>query len=66
MRQVRVWRADVVTVKNLFPFRYNFLRVNRKTLDVLSPGASSMDVSALDYRTIPRPIHPLDPLDSWR
>ncbi len=61
-----VWKADIIVVKNLFPFRYNFIGVNRKTFDVESPGASSVDVFALGYRSIPRPIYPLDEVTSWR
>lgn len=61
-----VWKADVVVVKNLFPFRYNFLLQNRKTVNVMSRGLSSTDVFALEYRLVPRPIYPLDPIDDWR
>jgi microcystin degradation protein MlrC len=61
-----VWRADIVVVKNLFPFRYSFLAVNRGTLDVETPGTSSVNVFELGYKKIPRPIYPLDPVESWR
>jgi microcystin degradation protein MlrC len=61
-----VWKADIVVVKNLFPFRYNYLLYNRKTVNVLSPGLSNTDPFALNYVTIPRPIYPLDKIDSWR
>jgi microcystin degradation protein MlrC len=61
-----VWKADILVVKNLFPFRYNFLAVNRGTLDVETPGTSGVDVFELGYRKISRPIYPLDPLESWR
>lgn len=61
-----VWKADVVVVKNLFPFRYNFLLQNRKTVNVMSRGLSSTDVFTLEYRLVPRPIYPLDPMDDWR
>ena len=61
-----VWKADIVAVKNLFPFRYNFLLYNRKTINVMSPGFSSIDPFALKYVNIPRPIYPLDKVDSWR
>ena len=61
-----VWKADILVVKNLFPFRYNFLAVNRGTLDVETPGTSGVDVFELGYRKIPRPIYPLDPVESWR
>jgi len=55
-----------VVVKNLFPFRYNYLLYNRKTVNVISPGLSNTDPFALSYAHIPRPIYPLDKIDSWR
>lgn len=61
-----VWKADIVAVKNLFPFRYNYLLYNRKTVNVMSPGFSSIDPFALNYVNIPRPIYPLDKIESWR
>lgn len=62
----RVTRADAVVVKNLFPFRYTYLLQNRKTLNVMTPGTTSVDVFELEYRRIPRPIYPLDDIDSWK
>jgi microcystin degradation protein MlrC len=61
-----IWKADIVVVKNLFPFRYNYLLYNRKTVNVISPGLSNTDPFALNYVNIPRPIYPLDKIDSWR
>ncbi len=61
-----LWKADIVVVKNLFPFRYRYLLYNRKTVNVMTPGISSIDVFSLDYTMIPRPIYPLDEIDSWR
>ncbi|MCU0365636.1 MAG: MlrC C-terminal domain-containing protein, partial [Bacteroidales bacterium] len=61
-----LWKADIVVVKNLFPFRYNYLLYNRKTVNVMSPGLSNTDPSALNYVNIPRPIYPLDKIDTWR
>jgi microcystin degradation protein MlrC len=61
-----VWKADIVAVKNLFPFRYHFLLYNRKTINVMSPGYSSIDPFALNYVNIPRPIYPLDKIEDWR
>ncbi len=61
-----LWKADIVVVKNLFPFRYNYLLYNRKTVNVMSPGLSNTDPFALNYVNIPRPIYPLDQIDSWR
>ena len=61
-----LWRADLVVVKNLFPFRYTYALYNRKTLEVITPGASDVDVFRLPYSLVPRPIYPLDPIESWR
>jgi hypothetical protein len=55
-----------VVVKNLFPFRFFYLLYNRKTVNVMTPGLSNVDVFSLDYRSIPRPIYPLDKIDTWR
>jgi microcystin degradation protein MlrC len=61
-----LWKADIVVVKNLFPFRYFFLLYNRKTVDVITPGTSNVDVFSVKYAKIPRPIYPLDKIDSWK
>ncbi len=61
-----VWKADVVVVKNLFPFRFFFILQNRKTVNVASPGISNVDPFALKYTKIPRPIYPLDKIADWR
>jgi len=61
-----LWKADIVVVKNLFPFRFFYLLYNRKTVNVMTPGLSNVDVFSLDYRSIPRPIYPLDKIDTWR
>ena len=61
-----LWAADIVVVKNLFPFRYRYLLYNRKTIDVVTPGTTNVDVFKLNYTTIPRPIYPLDKIQSWR
>jgi microcystin degradation protein MlrC len=61
-----LWKADIVVVKNLFPFRYYFLMYNRKTVNVISPGTTSIDVFSLKYKNITRPIYPLDEIPTWR
>ncbi len=63
---LNVWKADIVVVKNLFPFRYYFLPYNRKTFNVVSAGTTNIDVFQLHYKHIPRPIYPLDNISSWR
>lgn len=61
-----VWNADIVVVKNLFPFRFYFLPYNRKTIHIITPGLTSTDPKNLNYTKIPRPIYPLDEINSWR
>jgi len=61
-----LWKADIVVVKNLFPFRIWFLLYNRKTVDVATPGTTNINVFELEYKNIGRPIYPLDDIDSWR
>lgn len=61
-----LWDADIVVVKNLFPFRYRYILYNRKTVNVMSPGLSNTDPSGLFYRYITRPIYPLDTIDDWK
>ncbi len=61
-----LWKADIVVVKNLFPFRYRYILYNRKTVNVVTPGMSNTDLFTLEYKHIPRPIYPLDKIDSWR
>jgi microcystin degradation protein MlrC len=68
-----LWRADIVVVKNLFPFRYRYLWYNRRTMDVITPGVTNIDVFQIPYTKIPRPIYPLDkatmdenPALSWK
>ncbi len=59
-------KADLVVVKNLFPFRLFFLLYNRKTLNVATHGTTDLDVFKLNYQNIPRPIYPLDSITDWR
>ncbi len=61
-----LWKADVVVVKNLFPFRLYFWKYNRQTLYVKTEGVTNVDVFKLNYQHIPRPIYPLDKLESWQ
>jgi len=63
---LNLWKADIVVVKNLFPFRYYFLMYNRKTVNVISPGTTSIDVFSLKYKNITRPVYPLDEIPTWR
>jgi microcystin degradation protein MlrC len=61
-----LWKADVIVSKNLFPFRYRFLQYNRKTINVVSAGTTTIDVFSIKYNNISRPIYPLDRVDSWQ
>jgi len=61
-----IWSADIVVVKSIFHFRWRYLLYNRKTLYVKTVGTTNVDVRQLKYTNIPRPIYPLDDIDSWR
>lgn len=61
-----LWKADVIVVKNLFPFRLFFWKYNRQTLYVKTKGVTNIDVFKLNYQHIPRPIFPLDKMTTWR
>jgi microcystin degradation protein MlrC len=61
-----MWKANIVVVKNLFPFRVWFLKYNRKTINVITPGTTNIDVFSIKYNNISRPIYPLDQVDSWQ
>lgn len=63
---LNLWKADITIVKNLFPFRFKFLRYNRKTVNVVTNGITNLDVHTLKYEEVPRPIYPLDSIDDWR
>jgi microcystin degradation protein MlrC len=58
------WRADIVVVKNFFPFLMFFLPYNRKTIFVRTSGPTDFDAAfglAFDG-----PMHPRDAVDDWR
>lgn len=58
------WRADIVMVKNFFPFLMFFLPYNRKTLFVRTRGTTDFD--AAFQLAFDGPMHPRDPVDDWR
>jgi len=58
------WRADIVMVKNFFPFLMFFLPYNRKTIFVRTHGTTDFD--AAFGLTFDGPVHPRDPVDGWR
>jgi microcystin degradation protein MlrC len=59
-----VWRADIVVVKNFFPFLMFFLPYSRKTIFVRTRGATDFDAAfALAFDG---PMFPRDGVDDWR
>lgn len=58
------WKADVVMVKNFFPFLLFFLPMNRKTIFVRTKGVTDFD--AAFGLTFDGPVHPRDRVDDWR
>jgi len=59
-----LWKADLVMVKNFFPFLMFFLPYNRKTIFVRTSGSTDFDAA---YRlTFDGPMHPRDVVDDWR
>lgn len=59
-----LWKADIVVVKNFFPFLIFFLPYNRKTLFARTSGRSDFD--AAFTLAFDGPIHPRDVVDDWR
>lgn len=58
------WKADVVMVKNFFPFLMFFLPYNRKTIFVRTKGTTDFD--AAFELAFDGPMHPRDAIDDWR
>ena len=63
---LNLWKADIIVVKNLFPFRFRLAKYNRRSVNVLTQGITNIDVFQLKYEDVPRPIYPLDEFDDWR
>ena len=57
------WQADIVMVKNFFPFLMFFLPYNRKTVFVRTHGTTDFD--AAFQLSFDGPMHPRDPVDDW-
>jgi microcystin degradation protein MlrC len=57
------WHADIVMVKNFFPFLMFFLPYNRKTIFVRTKGTTDFD--AAFQLSFDGPMHPRDPVDDW-
>lgn len=58
------WQADVIVVKNFFPFRMFFLPLARLTLYVRTAGVTDFD--AAFQLTFAGPMHPRDAVADWR
>ncbi len=58
------WKADLIVVKNFFPFRMFFLPLSRLTLYVRTSGVTDFD-AAFQLR-FAGPVHPRDRVDDWR
>jgi len=59
-----IWKADIVVVKNFFPFLLFFLPYSRKTLFARTRGRSDFDAAfALAFDG---PMHPRDAVGDWR
>jgi microcystin degradation protein MlrC len=61
---LRIWPADVVMVKNFFPFLLFFLPYARKVLFVRTKGRTDLD-EALHVQYA-GPVHPQTKLSEWR
>ena len=59
-----IWKADIVVVKNFFPFLIFFLPYSRKTLFTRTQGRSDFD--AAFQLTFDGPMHPRDVVEDWR
>ncbi|MFK7929206.1 MAG: M81 family metallopeptidase [Myxococcota bacterium] len=59
------WKADVVVVTSLFPFRIFFAAMNRFTIYARTEGITDFDAA---LREIPwtTPVHPRDEIECWR
>jgi microcystin degradation protein MlrC len=58
------WKADIVMVKNFFPFLMFFLAYSRKTIFVRTQGTTDFD--AAFQLPFDGPMHPRDPVADWR
>lgn len=58
------WKADVLVVKNFFPFRLFFAAIARKTVNVRTEGITDFDaVNELEFR---EPLWPQTDVPAWR
>jgi microcystin degradation protein MlrC len=57
------WKADIIMVKNFFPFLLFFAPMNRKAIFVRTRGTTDFD--AAFKLTFDGPVHPRDPVADW-
>jgi microcystin degradation protein MlrC len=58
------WKADMVVVKSMFPFRWYFRKLNRKTIYARTRGVTDFDyMHRLKFHD---PVFPRDPVEDWR
>jgi microcystin degradation protein MlrC len=57
--------ARMVVVKTASNFQF-FSRWRNALIRVDSPGTTQSDLTAFQWKRLPRPIYPLDPLADWR
>jgi len=57
--------AKMVVVKTASNFQF-FCRWRNGLIRVDSPGTTQSDLTAFQWKRLPRPIYPLDPLTDWR
>jgi len=58
------WRADMVVVKSMFPFRLYFAGLNRKTIYAKTRGVTDFD-TAMQVQ-FNDPVYPRDEVAEWR
>jgi microcystin degradation protein MlrC len=58
-----LWKADIVVVKNFFPFLMFFLPYSRKTIFVRTHGTTDFD--AAFQLSFDGPMHPRDEVGDW-
>jgi microcystin degradation protein MlrC len=59
-----LWKADIVVMKSLFPFRLYYLPWNRMSLYVRTQGTTDLDY--FHRQTFDGPLHPRDHIADWR
>jgi microcystin degradation protein MlrC len=59
-----LWKADIVVVKNFFPFLMFFLPYSRKTIFVRTRGTTDFDAAFV--LPFDGPVHPRDAIEDWR